>query len=302
MKKYIIWAMMGILCEGISYAQQAPQFTQYLYNPVSINPAFAGSTERFSAILMHRSQWSGFDGAPSTQIFSAHSPLPNDKVGLGLSLVSDGLGEERFHYLYGDFSYTLRVSRTVRLALGIKAGFTHYSLSPGLLGSPGIQSDPYFSSYTDSWSPNMGVGGLLHGEGWHLAISAPQLFQVDFIENPGNDTAYRVMERPNLYITGGYGIDLTRFVELKPTTMLIISKGSPISIDVGTNVTFYDRLMLGINYRINSYDAIGGLGSFRLGKRMTMGYAYEIPISGIRPYTGGTHEFFLRYDLILDIN
>ena len=84
--------------------------------------------------------------------------------------------------------------------------------------------------------------------------------------------------------------------------MLIISKGSPISIDVGTNVTFYDRLMLGINYRINSYDAIGGLGSFRLGKRMTMGYAYEIPISGIRPYTGGTHEFFLRYDLILDIN
>lgn len=299
MKKYVIWIMVGVLYPGIAFAQQAPQFTQYLYNPVSINPAFAGSTQSFSAILMHRSQWTGFDGAPSTQIFSVHTPLRNEKVGLGLSLVSDGLGEEKFDYFYGDFSYTLQVGGATRLAFGIKAGFTHYSLNPGLLNNPDVQVDPFFNSYSDSWSPNIGVGSFLYGKQWYMALSVPQLFNVDYIAN--TDSSYRIAESTNLYFTAGYGLALSPSIELKPTTMFIVTDSTLVSIDVGTNVTFYDRFMLGANYRFNSYDAVGGLGSLRIGEKLRLGYAYEIPVSGIRPYTGGTHEFFLRYDFISNI-
>jgi type IX secretion system PorP/SprF family membrane protein len=299
MKKFILLMVVVVVYHCDAMAQQAPQFTQYLYNPVSINPAFAGSKKSFSAILMHRSQWSGFEGAPSTQVFSAHTPLRNEKVGLGLSLVSDGLGEEKFDYLYGDFSYTLQVGRTTRLAFGIKAGFTHYSLSPELLNSPDIQTDPYFSSYSDSWSPNVGVGSFLYGKRWYMAVSVPQMFNVDYIGNA--DTSYRVTDTPNLYFTAGYDFPLANSIVLKPTSMFILTDGAPISIDVGANIRFYERFMLGANYRFNSYDAFGGLGSFMIGKRLMLGYAYEVPVSGIRPYTGGTHEFFLRYDFISNI-
>ena len=299
MKKYVIWIMVGVLYPGIAFAQQAPRFTQYLYNPVSINPAFAGSTRSFSAILMHRSQWTGFDGAPSTQIFSVHTPLRNEKVGLGLSLVSDSLGEEKFDYFYGDFSYTLQVGGATRLAFGIKAGFTHYSLNPGLLNNPDVQVDPFFNSYSDSWSPNIGVGSFLYGKQWYMALSVPQLFNVDYIAN--TDSSYRIAESTNLYFTAGYGLALSPSIELQPTTMFIVTNSTLVSIDVGTNVTFYDRFMLGANYRFNSYDAVGGLGSLRIGEKLRLGYAYEIPVSGIRPYTGGTHEFFLRYDFISNI-
>ncbi|WP_127138092.1 type IX secretion system membrane protein PorP/SprF [Flagellimonas oceanensis] len=299
MKKFLLLMVVVVVYHCNAMAQQAPQFTQYLYNPVSINPAFAGSTKSFSAILMHRSQWSGFEGAPSTKVFSAHTPLRNEKVGLGLSLVSDGLGEEKFDYLYGDFSYTLQVGSVTRLAFGIKAGFTHYSLSPALLNSPDVQTDPYFSSYSDSWSPNVGVGSFLYGKRWYMAVSVPQMFSVDYIGNA--DASYRVTDTPNLYFTAGYDFPLANSIVLKPTSMFILTDGAPISIDVGANIRFYERFMLGANYRFNSYDAIGGLGSFMIGKRLMLGYAYEVPVSGIRPYTGGTHEFFLRYDFISNI-
>lgn len=300
MKKFILLMVLVVVCQQLVLAQQAPQFTQYLYNPVSINPAFAGSTKSFSAILMHRSQWTGFDGAPSTRMFSAHTPLRNEKVGLGLSLVSDGLGEEKFDYLYGDFSYTLQIGRTTRLAFGIKAGFTHYSINPELLNSSDVQTDPYFNSYSDSWSPNVGIGSFLYGEQWYMALSMPQMFNIDYMGTA--DTSYRVTDSPNLYFTAGYDFPLTQSIHLKPTTMFIVADGSSVSIDIGTNVKFYERFMLGANYRFNSYDAVGGLGSFMIGKKLILGYAYEIPISGIRPYTGGTHEFFLRYDFISNVN
>ncbi|AEM72370.1 putative membrane protein [Allomuricauda ruestringensis DSM 13258] len=300
MKKFILLMVVVVVCHHHAIAQQAPQFTQYLYNPVSINPAFAGSTKGFSAILMHRSQWSGFEGAPSTQMFSAHTPLRNEKVGLGLSLVSDALGEEKFDYLYGDFSYTLQVGRTTRLAFGIKAGFTHYSLSPELLNRPDVQSDPYFNYYSDSWSPNVGVGSFLYGKRWYVAVSVPQMFNVDYIVD--TDTSFRVSDRPNLYVTAGYDFPLANSITLKPRSMVILTDAAPVSIDAGANVSFHDRFMIGANYRFNSYDAVGGLGSFMIGKKLMLGYAYEVPVSGIRPYTGGTHEFFLRYDFISNIN
>ena len=102
----------------LGFAQQLPQFTQYMYNTVSINPAYAGSRETLSIVGLHRTQWAGLEGGPTTQTISLHSPLRNENIGLGLSFINDELGYQNFSYLYGDFSYTIQTGANTKLAFG----------------------------------------------------------------------------------------------------------------------------------------------------------------------------------------
>ena len=124
-KRHTTIILFFILILGVE-AQQLPQFTQYMYNTISINPAYAGSREVLSVIGLHRSQWAGFGEGPKTQTLSINTPLRNEKIGLGLSFINDKLGYEKFTYLYGDFSYTINLNANLKLAFGIKAGFTQY--------------------------------------------------------------------------------------------------------------------------------------------------------------------------------
>ena len=104
-----------------------------MFNTISINPAYAGSRETFSAVGLQRSQWVGLEGGPETQTLSIHTPLRNEKIGIGLSFINDKLGYENFSYIYGDFSYTIQTGVNSKLAFGLKAGFTHYNLDEAKL-------------------------------------------------------------------------------------------------------------------------------------------------------------------------
>ena len=116
-KIVILW----ILCtSSIGLAQQLPQFTQYMFNTISINPAYAGSRETLSIIGLHRSQWTEIQGGPQTQTLSAHSPLRNQKIGVGLSVIRDSPGFENYLYIYGDFSYSINLTDNSKLAFGLK--------------------------------------------------------------------------------------------------------------------------------------------------------------------------------------
>src|SRR5690606_5133254 len=140
-----------------STAQQMPQFTQYMYNTIAINPAYAGNRDAISVIGLHRSQWSGLDGAPQTQTLSIHSPLRNEKVGLGLSVINDKAGYENYTYVYGDFSYTINVNEATTLSFGLKAGMSYYNLDEELLQD--VPDDPFFSGNTfNRWTPNFRAG------------------------------------------------------------------------------------------------------------------------------------------------
>ena len=161
----------------IGVAQQLPQFTQYMYNTISINPAYAGSRETLSIVGLHRSQWVGLEGAPTTQTLSVHTPLRNEKIGLGLSLINDELGYENFSYLYGDFSYAIQTSEEAKLAFGIKAGFTSYSLDPEYRSSQ--SNDPTIFGIEDRWSPNVGAGVYWSTNKWYLGLSAPRILKTN---------------------------------------------------------------------------------------------------------------------------
>lgn len=286
---------------GASIAQQLPQFTQYMYNTISINPAYAGSRETLSIVGLHRSQWVGLEGGPTTQTLSIHSPLRNDRVGVGLSLIHDELGYENFSYLYGDFSYTLPVGENAKLAFGIKGGFTHFSLDQEILNDPDVSSDPFFDDISNKWSPNAGLGVYLHSNRWYLGLSAPRVLNSDYnTKGRIGNIDYMALERISYYFTGGYVFDLNEAVKFKPAALLKATNGAPLSFDITANFLFNDVLWLGGSYRINeATSAIGAIADFQVSRRWRVGYAYEYDISELNKYaTGGTHEILLMYEII----
>ena len=157
--KFNIIAFILINC-SVAFAQQLPQFTQYMFNTISINPAYAGSRETLSVVGLHRSQWVGIQGAPTTQTLSIHAPLRNEKIGLGFSVINDELGFENFTYMYGDFSYTIRTGKKSKLAFGLKAGFTSYNLDQDFQNDQAF--DPTIFGVEDRWSANIGAGVYWH--------------------------------------------------------------------------------------------------------------------------------------------
>lgn len=295
MKKIITLVFLVLSC--YSYGQQLPQFTQYMYNTISINPAYAGARESLSMVALHRSQWSGFEGGPQTLTASIHSPLRNDRIGLGLSFINDQLGYENFSYVYGDFSYTIPTGESSQLAFGLKAGVTQYALDQDFLSDPGVSGDPFFRDLSNRVSPNIGAGVYWHSYRWYLGLSAPRLFTNDYNKGEGLNEDFVASERVSYYFTGGLVFDLSQEIKLKPAVLVKATNGAKTAFDTSVNFLFYDRLWLGASYRWD--DAIGAIADFQVTNNVRVGYAYDFGVSDLRPYTDGSHEIFLLVDLSL---
>jgi type IX secretion system PorP/SprF family membrane protein len=293
MKRIIIILVLFILGFQNSEAQQLPQFTQYMYNTIAINPAYAGSRDVLSIVALGRNQWVGFDGGPQTQTLSINSPLRNDKIGLGLSLINDKAGYENFTYVYGDFSYTIDLNESLELSFGIDAGATYYTLADELYNGVEIDQDPYFDERLNRWNPNFGAGFLLHSDRWYAGFSMPRLINHDV----NNQTDYAALEQVHYYLIGGYVFDLGRDVKFKPSVLWKYTQGAPISTDLTANFLFYEKFWLGASYRSNGQQgAFGALVDFQVTQQFRIGYTYEIPTGEIRPYTSGSQEILLMYE------
>ncbi|MFC4818683.1 MULTISPECIES: type IX secretion system membrane protein PorP/SprF [unclassified Flavobacterium] len=295
MKRIVITLVIGVVT-FCANAQQTPQFTQYMYNTISVNPGYAGSREALTIVGLHRSQWVGMDGGPTTQTFSIHSPLRNEKVGVGFSFINDKLGYENFNYLYADFSYTINLSQETKMAFGVKGGFSYYSIDEALFNDPDVYNDPYFQEKLNRWTPNIGAGIYVHQPRWYIGVSSPKL-----IENDYNKLgSYVSFEQIHFYTIAGYVFDLndSGSVKMRPTGLVKLTKGSPASYDATLSFLFNDKLWIGGSYRFE--DSAGALVSFQLSKQLTIGYAYDYPMSDLKPYTSGSHEIMLMFDFKFD--
>ncbi|SDB41822.1 type IX secretion system membrane protein, PorP/SprF family [Flavobacteriaceae bacterium MAR_2010_188] len=273
-------------------AQQLPQFTQYMYNTISINPAYAGSRETLSVVGMHRSQWVGLEGAPSTQTLSIHAPMRNERVGLGLSFIKDELGYQEFSYLYGDFSYTIPTGQNSKLAFGLKAGFTSFALDSDFQNAN--SDDPQIFGFENRWKPNIGAGVYWHSQRWYLGLSAPRILNTDY----NGAQEFEALERVSYYLTGGLVFDLSEDIKFKPAALLKATNGAPLSFDLTANFLFNEKLWLGGGYRFDERAGeVAGMADFQISRQLRVGYAYGYPISDLRPYTSGTHEVLLMFEI-----
>lgn len=294
--KNIYLTVIIVLNGFFAIAQQAPQFTQYMYNTISVNPAYAGSREALSIVGLHRSQWVGMSGGPTTETLSIHSPLRNENIGVGFSYINDRLGYENFNYMYVDFSYTIHLTENTKLAFGVKGGFSYYNVDENLFANPDVYNDPYFREKLNRWTPNFGAGLYLHQQKWYVGISSPKLVENDY-NKLGN---YVALEQSHFYGIAGYVFDLNNSgsIKMRPTGLVKYTKGSPLSYDATLSFLFNDKFWIGGSYRID--DSVGALVDFQITKQLRIGYAYDYPISEIRPYTSGSHEIMLMFDFKFD--
>jgi len=285
-KVYLI--ILILFVASPAFSQQLPQFTQYMYNTISINPAYAGSRDAISLTALNRNQWAGVDGAPVTQTFSINSPLSNDRIGLGLSLINDEIGDESTTFIYGDFSYRVDLSAEVTLRLGLKAGAYYYGLNDPTLGD-----DPFFADEFNRWTPNFGVGAYLSAQNWYVGFSAPKLINKDNNEL----SEFKALEQVHYYLTSGYVFDVNYNLKLRPSALVKATKGAPLSVDITGTAILNEKFYLGANYRVD--DAVGAFLDIEVLPGFRAGYAYEYSISDIQPYTSGSHEFLLIYEFRL---
>ena len=274
-----------LLLSGVkSIAQQLPQFTQYMFNTISVNPAYAGSREALNLTALHRNQWAGIDGNPITTTVSLHTPLNNEKIGLGLSYISDQLGDESTDFVYADFSYTIPISWEAKLSFGLKGGFTNYNkddIDP---------MDPAETSVS-AWEPNFGAGVYVSTNRWYAGISSPRI-----LNNTVNQGEFNSLERNSYYAIGGLVLDLTLDIKFRPSVITKFTNGAPATYDVTAGFLFYEKFWAGASYRFNDADNFGAYMDYQISKDIRIGYAYDLPTGDFRPYTGGTHEVILIFE------
>ena len=290
MKKFsLLILILSLFVSVDSVSQQYPQFTQYMYNTIAVNPAYAGSRNALSIIALSRNQWTGIKDGPTTQTLSINSPLRNEKIGLGVSFINDKLGFEHFTSAYADFSYTIKASEKIDLSFGLKAGATYYKISDELYEL----DDDYFNERMNRWNPNIGAGFLLHTDKWFVGLSAPRLINHD----KNNDSQYKSLDQVHYYLISGYVFNLSKSIKFKPSMLNKWTKGSSVSTDLTAMFLFNEKLWLGASYRINNDQRdVGFIIDFQISQQFRLGYAYEIPTGDIRAYTSGSHELLLMYE------
>lgn len=265
-------------------AQQLPQFTQYMFNTISVNPAYAGSREALNLTALHRNQWAGLEGNPITTTVSVHTPLNNEKVGLGLSYISDQLGDESTDFVYADFSYTVPISWEAKLSFGLKGGFTNYNKD---------DIDPMDPAETavSVWEPNFGAGVYVTTNRWYAGFSSPRI-----LNNTVNQGEFDSLERNSYYAIGGLVMDLSLDIKFRPSFITKFTNGAPATYDVTAGFLFYEKFWTGASYRFNDASNFGAYMDYQISKDIRIGYAYDLPTGDFRPYTGGTHEIILIFE------
>lgn len=273
------------------FAQQDAQFTQYMYNTININPAYAGSRGVMSIFALHRTQWVGMDGAPITNAFSVNTPIGNRGVGIGVSILNDKIGPTNENNFSVDFSYTVKTSETYKLSFGLKATANLFSLDPNKL-NPQDQGDPSLQGFDNEFNPNIGAGIYWHSDKSYIGLSVPSFIETTRYSD--NEVAIN-QEKLNFYLIGGYVFDLSSMLKFKPAVLTKMVAGAPLQVDVSANFMYNEKFVLGGAYRWDA--AFSAMAGFQVSDGIYIGYAYDMDTTQLRNYNNGSHEFFLRFEL-----
>ncbi len=275
----------------VSYSQQDAQYTQYMYNTETVNPAYAGSRGVMSIFGLYRTQWVGLDGAPKTGAFSINSPIENTNLGVGVTFVNDQIGPTVDNTIAADISYTIQTSEVYKLSFGIKGTADLFNLDVSKLNYTD-QADPLLQNLHNNFSPNVGAGIYFHSDKSYLGLSIPNFFQTKRYSD--NDVAV-YKERMNLYVIGGYVFDLSPDLKFKPAFLAKTVEGAPLQLDLSGNFLINDKFMLGAAWRWSA--AASFMAGFQITDGLYIGYGYDLDTTKLAHYNSGSHEIFLRFEL-----
>lgn len=291
--KTSIIAIIILLGVESGLAQFDPMFTQYMFNELYINPAYAGSRECLSATALYREQWVGLDGAPSTVTGSIHAPIMQNKIGVGLTFMHDKIGVSQRTGMNLNGAYRIKMDQNT-LAFGLNLGLV--SLSENL-AALNLNADQQFQVSTGKrMAPNFGFGVYYNTPKWYVGLSIPRMIQNKLDVSTGSTEVQNKLKADDFhyFITAGSVMTLSETIKLRPNIMMKVVSGAPLEVDLSANALFNDFIWAGAAYR--SGDAVSLLLGVYITKQLRLGYAYDYTLSSLQDFNTGSHEIMLGYD------
>ncbi|HEY0976282.1 MAG TPA: type IX secretion system membrane protein PorP/SprF [Flavobacteriales bacterium] len=276
-------------------AQQEVMVSQYMFNGLFLNPAYAGSHPYMSGSLLHRAQWMSVEGAPRTSMLAVDAPLMGDRMGLGFTLVHDRIGVSRDMEMSGQYAYRIRTGESGRLAFGLKAGLSLYSARLSDLIYWDTQDALYQQNISNAVLGKFGFGIYWADDRSYVGLALPTLYAADrnLSREPQSGTAHYFTQ--HYYLNAGHVFELTPDLDLKPSILIKYENSAPAQVDVNANLLFKDRFWIGAGYRTG--DALVCMVEYQVNPMFRAGYAYDMTTSKLGNYTSGSHEVMLGIDL-----
>lgn len=295
MIKRVIRIVVLLLALGNAslWAQQEPLNTMYMYNGISVNPAYTGTRDALSLTGLHRHQWANMPGAPITTSFSAHSPIMFTNMGVGITLVADKIGPVSDIYTTLFYAYRVKLGDELTLSLGLNFGIYSYNANLNSLSPDEAGGYDQVLEDASKTTVNGGTGFYLYHKNYYVGFAIPKLFQSNV--NGYSADASNLMR--HYYLSAGYVFHLNEDFALKPSFLTKIVEGAPITNDLNMQLFMYDKFSLGLSYRISN--GVAFMAGYHIANKWMVGYAYGLSTSDLSTYNDGSHEIVLTYDLRL---
>ena len=283
-----------LMLHGISVhvsAQQSIVYSQYIYNGLLINPAYAGSHVQLSATVSYRNQWVNFEGAPQTATLGVHSTVNKSKVGLGLLATSDKIGSYSNTGIFAAYAYRIQDRLGGVFSMGLQGGLHNFQADYSSLKLKAGQ-DPTFNGTLSELKPNFGGGFFYYTKKFFGGFSVPVILKHSKFFNEGLQHL-GLARHYYLFVGAVLPLDRLENVKVNPSLLIRAQEGTPLSADVNVNVVFHNLIGAGVSYRTG--ESFTTLLNFKLSEKFNFGYSYDWVTSDIRKYSNGTHEFMLNY-------
>lgn len=293
--KYILIVIPFLLFADLVEAQQAPFYTQYMFNDYMVNPAVAGTYNFFQVRANSRIQWIGITDAPRTMSISAYGPFKKRDMGYGGYIYNDVTGPESKLFLGGTYAYNIAISDAMRISGGITIGIMQYKLDGTIMNFDEDIIDPVMSNGVESRIiPDASVGFYLYASQYYVGLSAHQLFgnKYNVMEEPDTSTGVSRLTQ-HLYLSGGYTIYLNRDFSVLPSALIKFTSPGQFAFDINAKVNYQRMVWAGISYRYA--DAVSVLVGYNYENKFLLGISYDVITSELRKHTAGTIEVMLGY-------
>jgi type IX secretion system PorP/SprF family membrane protein len=297
--KRIIKSLILLLIPLSLAGQLAPVTSQYVLNPLSINPAYAGNRGALNIAAFYRRQWAGIPGAPETMTLTADAPFLDSKLGLGFSITNDKIGVTKETHFLTNYSYKINMERG-SLSLGLGAGLitTNTAWSDLVVLDPGDEN--YLTNSRVFVVPDFTFGAYYLNQNYFAGLSIPKLLGYKFNYDKNR---YTLMVNPGKYnylLNAGYVYTLNQKIKLFPSTLITISPGEKLLVDLNAYVSLNDRIWAGASYRNGR--SLGALCQFAINNQFRVAYTYDFDLGKLGQYSNGSHEIMIRYEFHYKVN
>lgn len=288
----IVFLVLGLILSNLVSAQQQPMYSQYMFNMLNVNPAYAGSREVGSINMLYRNQWAGFPGAPKTQSISYDARKQGSNVGYGIQFYNDKIGIEKTTGVQGFYSIKVPFEKST-LAIGLGFGVLNYQLNLQS-SNPFVAGDPTLQNVINGFLPSASFGLQYSKEHWYIGLSTPALLKTKINAKNQTDISYNGADG-HYFLTGGYSFDVSENIKLKPSALLKAVRGAPIQADLNMNVWFNNYLGIGASIRFQ--ESYLGMLELQLSPQLRLGYSFDYNYSKYVSSNRRTHELMLRFEI-----